>query len=1012
MKRFSAQTLLPTLLLTAALSEAAPVVNPASVTVGKAWQVQFNVAGLGADVQPYFRPGGPYLQKTLPLQGARTLAVNDSLAVVTKEAGGIDIIGLNDSGPTGVVGHFKGHGHYEHAQVQGIHAYLTRGMRLDIVDLKNPARPRAAGSYHAHAPIKALAVNKTLAALLSNEELLLVDVSRPRQSHTLARLALSFSATALALQDNRLYLATAERGLLSIDLSDLRRPRTSGQYQTSGPVLDLDVRDGLALLANGENGITLLDVAKPDRLLWLGSHQQLGDVRRVHTLPNGQALVINSHNDLLLLDIGSPDMPSLISTLPLHRPLTDFATDGTQTVALLADGIATLDTSALPPQIGNEGLDFGQGVNYGGQRRLVVRDNIAYVADWFSGIHLYNLGNPLRPRLLASLHTPGSPKGIVVRDDIAYVADDDHGLQVVNIADPLRPRLIANLATPGLAYTPVLDGDRLYLASHRGGFQIIDVSDPAAPQLLASQSTPGKAWSIQVQKDLAYVADDESGLLIYDVFNPKAPQLVGRFNPGTAAEDVLIDGNIAYVAFFDDGLYVLDISDPDKPRSVVHLPTPGNARGLERQGDYLYIADWLAGVQVVDISNPFHAHFVGSYDTEGAAWGLRVAGHYAFVADWWGGLFVLDVNQPTQPQLVGSYLHHDPVTQIASRGQYAYVAKGRDGLQIFDINNPLNPTWVTGVDLTEARGLVLRHGRAYVALPRGIAVVDIRNPFQARRIDTLSLAHPVEKLRRGGNLLYAAAGEDLSIIDSTSLEVSQHTVPGGMMDLWADDNTLFILGRDGTIHSYPGADFRHPGPDRRLPAGGNAGLLRTAGKQLYVYRENSGIHILRRDPEKTVTTGHIPLDIPLRDLQAGAGRLYAVTDDNRILVYTIDDAGNGHILNEYRTLNPIASLHLKNNVLYGSGGRHIVAIQDLPAIDIAGNRAKLPPTLPTGTYDLVLRDADGTLLRRFPNALSVVPPRFKQPAFTMEDLQKALKQRHTAQSTTPDDNSQCGQAMC
>ncbi len=1003
MKPSYLRTLLPALLLAGAtLSEAAPVVSPATVTIGKPWQAQLMINGPAADRQTYFRPGGLHLEQSLPLQGAQALAVQGSLALVAEARGGMAVIDLGGSGQHHLVGRFKSRNKYEKVVAQGGYAYLTTGKTLDIVTLNDPARPRAAGRYHARAPIKALAVRKGLAVLLADEELLLVDVSRPQRSRLLARLALSFPAAALTLQDDTLYLAAGEQGLLTIDISDPHSPRISGQYLTSGPVLDLDVRNKLALLANGEHGITLLDVSKPQRPRWLGSHQQLGDVRRVHTLHAGQALAINSHNELLLLDIGSPAMPSLISALPLRQPLAGFVVGTDRPLLLLEDGLASLDTAALPPQISNEGLDFGQGVNYGGQRRLVLRNGIAYVADWFSGIHIYDIGDPRQPRLLSSLHTPGSPKGIVVRDDIAYVADDDHGLQVVDIGDPRQPRLIANLATPGLAYTPLLVGDLLYLASHRGGFQIIDVSDPAAPQLLASLDTPGKAWSIQVQKDLAYVADDESGLLIYDVFDPKAPRLVGRFSPGTAAEDVLIDGNIAYVAFFDDGLYVLDVSDPSKPRSVVHLQTPGNARGLERQGNHLYIADWLAGIHVVDISSPFRARIVGSYDTEGAAWGLRVAGNYAFVADWWGGLFVLDVSRPNRPRLAGSYLHHDPVAQIASRGKYAYVANGRDGLQVFDINNPLNPTWVTGVDLPDARSVVLHDNHAFVALPRGIAVVDIGNPFQVRLLDILPLAHPVELLRRGGRFLYAAAGKDISIIDSATLQISHSAVPGGIADLWADENDLFILGRDGMIRDYPAADLRRPSMTRRLTETGGKGLLRVAGKRLYVYQEDSGIHILRRDTGGLVDAGHIPLDAPLLDMQANAQRLYAVTDDKRILVYGMGDNGSWRTLSEYRTLNPIARLHLNGNTLYLGGSRHIIAIQDLPEIDIAGDTAQLPPTLPAGAYDLVIRGTNGAIVQRHPNALTVALPRFKQPSFTMEDLQKVLKQRRAAGNAPPD----------
>ncbi len=1015
---------------------AATGVEPATVPVGQARQVLLPPDA--ADKQAYFRPGGLYLSYLPPVTGPEKESAGQApppasrsgpspklapepapdpplavaltaggLALVADAQGGLDVIDLQVEAAPRRLGRLKKGERYHQIVTRETAetplAYAAAARRLDIIDLSKPERPRIIGRYHPRTAIKALAVGEDVAALLTEGHLQLVSVKRPSRPRQLARLALSFPGETLALDGDVLYLAAGDQGLLVVDISDPRKPRVLKQYLTTGPVLDLALRGRTALLAGGGHGVTLIDVSDPGRPRWLGSHQQLGTVQHVRALPGGRALVANAQQQLFVLDVASPAMPSLIAALNLPQPLLDSVAHDPP-LLLLNDGLARLAGDSQPPQLSNEGLDFGQGVNYGGQRRLVLRDGIAYVADWFSGIHLYDLRNPRRPRLLSSLHTPGSPKGIVVRGELAYVADDDHGLQVVDISDPLAPRIVANLATPGLAYTPFLAGDLLFLASHRGGFQIIDLYDPRSPELIVSVDTPGKAWAIQVQKDLAYVADDEAGLLIYDVLDPEKPHLLGRFAPGTAAEDVIIDGNIAYVAFFDDGLYVLDVSDPEAPKSVAHLATPGNARGLARRGNRLYIADWLAGVHVVDITSPYRARIVGSYDTEGAAWGLRVDGPYAFVADWWGGFTVLDVSRPARPRLAGSYLHADAVAQVTTRGQYAYVAKGDDGLQVFDINNPLNPTWITGVDVPAAHGVALYRDRAYVALADGIAVVDIGNPFQARLLEILRLDHPVRILRPAGSRLYAGGRSRLSLIDPesgriTPLDTSDMDAP--LADMAIQGDTLYLLGSDGTLRAYAPDG---PGRSRtvhRLRKDGEPRLLRAAGERLFVGLSGEGILILRRVGGRLVETGFIPLAEPLLDLQIDARRLFAVTAEKRVLAYAIGSGGEPadawRYLTEYRTLGDIRRLHLHDDILYLAGSRDLIAIQRLPDIEVTGTRAVLPATLPTGSYDLVVRDDGGRVLATHPNALTVALPRFRQPRFTMEDLEKALRQHRAAE---------------
>ena len=573
------------------------------------------------------------------------------------------------------------------------------------------------------------AENGRVYILRADNRLQIVDAFDPDRPQVLAALSLPVIARALQVKDEVLYFAVAGDGLATFDIHEVDVLRSLGRARTGCDAIDIDLSGNLVYLACGEQGIAVFDVDDPAGPRWIGSHQEVGFVDRV-AVREDRLYALGEGRALSVLDISHAALPSIVSTARLVYAPIAMLPEGASVLLLSGQELASLDVDVQPPVISNEGLDFGQGVNLGGQRRAVIRDNRLYVADWFSGMHIYDIANPASPHLISSIHTPGSPKGIVLHGDLAYVADDDHGLEVIDIHDPVRPEIIDRLQTEGLGYTPVIVGDRLYLASHRGGFQVIDISKPRQPALLSTTDTQGKAWSIRVRDGIAFVADDDDGLLVFDVRDPRKPRQIGQFSPGGAAEEVLIDGDRAYVAFFEGGLYVLDISHPEAPRQLGHIELPGNARGLELVDKRLYVACWLAGVQVVDVSDPSTPLHLSGYDTHGAAWGIRVNEGRGYVLDWWGGLSVLDLTRSDRMTALGRYPHPGRVEDAAMQGDYAYVAQGQAGLQVFDIRNALNPTWVTGVDVSNARQVITDGKQAYVLDgPHRILVLDISNPF-------------------------------------------------------------------------------------------------------------------------------------------------------------------------------------------------------------------------------------------------------------------------------------------
>lgn len=864
---------------------------------------------------------------------------------------------------------------------------------LNIADCTDPAAPRLLARIRLAQEVTHLVAADDAVYVVLNNRLLarLVPTAKKPRLQILA--SASQPVQAVAMEGRNLWLAQGNAGVTVYGVTGKKRITLTrlGRYATSAAAVDIAATDGQVHVALGEGGELTLDGSNPKQPRWLGSHQRLGHVTAVRS-GMATSLAANRDGTLYWLDHANPAQPTVMAALALDPVRTIDIVDE-QALALTASELVLLDFSAEPPALSNELLNFGQGVNFGGERRVFIADNLAYVADWFSGIHIYDIRTPARPRLLSSFHTPGSPKGIVVRDGLAYVADDDHGLQVIDVHDPRAPQLVATLPTAGLAYTPRLVGNTLYLASHRGGFQIIDVSTPAEPRLLGEFDTPGKAWSMEVRGNYAYVADDESGVLIFNIADASAPRLVGQYNPGGAAEEILLRDGIAYVAFYNDGLHIIDIKNPKQPRRIARLPLAGNARGLDRVGNTLYVAAWLAGVHVVDVRNPRAPRLRSSFDTRGATWGVKANGKQLYAMDWWGGFVVLDAGKPDRLRPLASYHQRGRTRAIASRDNRAYVAQGDNGLQVYDITNPLYPTWMTGVDIPgDARAVALDGDLALVATDTGLAVVDITNPYQARLRATLKLDRPALRIVAAGRRAYVldAAG-GVTVIDARdpAAPIAGSRADLAARDLWLGTDELYVATATG-ISLYSTASAALDTPVRNMAIAGGIANLRGQGDDIYIVLNDAIERRSRADGSLRArwTAGDI-----ITAFDVHADLLYLAIGRQLIAL----DAQTLQPLSRLSLLNPVTGLSLTERAVFVSGSDLPVAVQLLPRIksepvDGTTLSIRLPADLPVGNYDVVVRDGDG-IEQRILNGVSVAMKRFGKPNLTLEQFEKLKEEQ-------------------
>ena len=962
-------------------------VTPEQIAAQKSAQIQVDVSEWPPGASLALLPGGPYLKQTTALQAnVHDIAISDGKLFLAADAG----ITVYDAATLKLL-FFSNSGRCIKIFIDSGHLYCVDGGHKILIFKIQSERLEALGEFLNDATIKTILVANEHAFVLQDSALKIADIHDRNTPALLSILPLPSGAIDLAILNERLFVATGENGVLSIDISNKAKPTVIAGYSTNGAATHLQTHNDHLYVSDDQAGLVVLEI-QSDTLQWRGSHNAVGRIRALH-VANNKAVVLNEQGDLISLDLTNPALPTITAAIKTTPGTSAFAVAGQDVFSIESTILSHFDISAMAPIVSNENLDMGQGVNFGGQRKGFVDGDILYVADWFSGLHIYDIRQPQRPILLSSYHTPGSSKGVVVSNGYAFVADDDHGLQIVDVHIPTAPQFIAEFQTAGLAYTPKLDGDKLYLASHRGGVQIIDVSNVAAPKLLGEFMTGDKAWSIDVKDNLAYVANAESGLLIFDVQNPTQVRLIGQFNPGGNAEDIVVRGNYAFVTFFDQGLHIVDISDPAHPTAYGQIATPGNARGIELDGDVAYVADWFAGVHVIDISVLNTPKIISSFDTSGATWGVRAKGAYLYAFDWWGGLVVLNTQDPAKLRFTGRYLQGD-VTMLRAHGDYLFAAHGADGLQIFDIRNPLNPTWMTGVDLPHsALDLALHNDYAYVATGQGgIAVVDVHNPFQGRLVSKLPLGGEAFKVSiESKNILLVRRDRDLLRVDiSDPLEPRINEILAqDINDVWSDSGFIYTASDDGVV-------VRRTNNKQVYRYAGAASLIRAKQNIVGIYAPNDGITVLNFNQGKFTQLSRLHLDEPVVDFQLSDSQLVVALANFEVRSYDLSQPDKPHLLSIYRTMNRPSSIIAHRAQFYLATDNGIVAINPIPSATASASALRpitfsVPP-LPDGWYDLaIVEGAHITTIRH--NSLRAMAQRFSKPKITIDQFQKLLREK-------------------
>lgn len=786
------------------------------------------------------------------------------------------------------------------------------------------------------------------------------------------------------------YLAT-NSGLEIINVHSLKSVEHFYTFKSSGPITDVNTDEKFIYIAEEGVGLTQLEIKKKS-VIWRNSLNRIGKIHKI--LSNGKQIFVDSnHSGLSLIDFPDNAQAQIRSRYYSAKPFKHCFLNKDHIITVKGNTVewVNIKKRSLPSNINSQ-------ANYGGSRKVYIKDNLAYVADWFSGLHIYDISAEHQPKLISSYPTKGSPKGVVVHDHYAFVADDDHGLLVLDVQNSKSPKYVKYLDTPGLAYTVVLKPPFLYLADHHAGIHIIDIKKPQEPWIVGSFDTPGKAWSLAIKGHTAWVADDTTGVLVLDVSNPHQIKQLANYRTGSAAEDIVIKDDIAYVSFFDDGLHLLDIKNIKQPKMLNKIKTHGNARGVVLGKHKAYVSDWHAGVHVIDVRSPKLAKSLGYYDTPGSVWGLGVKQNTIVAMDWWGGISVLE-EKKNKLVWVGGYHGRGEALDVKIKNGFAYVAHSGGGIQVFDVRTALNPIWITGAEIEgEAKSLFIEGDRAYVTNGENlIQSFDISNPFKLKKLANIHLTTSAEQIVTRKNIAFIRnKGKGWSIVDLNDLNKvrSIQNFDSHINSLLLQKDTLYVID-DKRIRSF---DVSQPkrAAIKTVWSIGDIASADIHDNILVAGIKNRGIAVYQLEQFESKKLSYVATRSNISTIKlVKNSQVVAGTDDGEIMELAFSPTKPLHLRSINPSLSPFNSFDIYKDTVYLTTPQNsITSLQLLPKLDITVKekvlKATFPADMPMGSYQFIFFDPFTGERETLTKPIQVGLGKGKNN-FTLKDLEKAMK---------------------
>ena len=358
---------------------------------------------------------------------------------------------------------------------------------------------------------------------------------------------------------------------------------------------------------------------------------------------------------------------------------------------------------------------------------------------------------------------------IYVKDDMLYVNERETGIHVIDNSDPSSPESIAFIPIPGNVDIAIFD-NVLYADSYVD-LVAIDISDPTAAVELSrvEDAFPYQVWApgpigFGLWGDDIYEAPDHDlGIVVgwektdsevYFADNRVLYDVLA----GTAEGASGTGGSLARFTIVDSWLYTLhggsmnlySLAEPSNP-------TPGNVveigwdiETIFPYGNLLFIGS-MSGMYIYDNSSPAAPTQLSRFAHVTSCDPVVVSGDRAYVtlrsgAICGGGvdqLDIINISDLENPVLISTFAMDEP-HGLGVDGDTLFVCDGASGLKIYDASSGSFIELIASIADITAIDVILLPPVAIVVGPGGIDQYDYSDLSNITLLSHLDIVTPVE----------------------------------------------------------------------------------------------------------------------------------------------------------------------------------------------------------------------------------------------------------------------------
>ena len=541
----------------------------------------------------------------------------------------------------------------------------------------------------------------------------------------------------IAVQDERMLIATYSREILSCDVSDPLDIKILDSLRISSGVRDFALRGDLAYVAIGnqeaQDGLYVLRISDQGELS-IESFLSIPGFPHCLDVENGIAYVGTLSDELCAVDVSDPTNPLLLSCVEVFPYMDAYDLDVDGQFVYVADGLFGLRIfSASDPK----NLVQVNQIPLVGSTPFEIKVDLGrlFIAPAGLGVQAYDLSLPDAPVLLGSI--PGFSYPLSASAGKLFCT----GFERFGISDasywrfptPLNQfisELPRELETSGriafaLDYPPT--------AEQPGTLRTISFEDPQDPHVWSTIEIAGAhGQSMSWHPPHLYVGTRSNtsfggSLLIFEYQEQVAPEYLGGLILGGPADDIAVDRQIAYtlVGFF--GVRVIDVSSPESPILLGTWPAGFGVRCLEVLQEDRLLCSLDGQLSVMDVSTPTNPQVLVQIPELTDIRKIKVRNQRALVASDDGILTLLNVADPSNPIVLGSLQIYNNPKALAFNEAHAYVVHAGPVMSVVGLSDPNDLRWIGPMPIHSSEDIELADGILLTAsVASGIYVLPLQ----------------------------------------------------------------------------------------------------------------------------------------------------------------------------------------------------------------------------------------------------------------------------------------------